>query len=592
MVSNSYLLVPACKEGNGTGHLRRMIDLYRKLKETSSSSLFIPAKIIPEIHKNLLSQGVDPADLYTENLPETALWDFIVVDYRDTPAGIIEILQLKGFLIGIDEGGGSRRGFPFLVDIIPALPNHIKPNISATGLMDLPEKRLYNEASYDEACSDPRKIHITFGGEDPKGLTTILLDFIRIYGYFHKAEITVVIGEKFENDKYGGIIKFLVSPGNLKNILHEYDLVFTSFGLTAFESLAAGVPFVLLNPSSYHHKLSLNCGFYEIGVIKPDRKKLDRFIHDGAEFMSLQRKYIPDEYIDLKDLVLSLNKSEDNCPVCHHDCGDKDLTHRFETRNFYSCPVCGITFQVDFLHSQDSYKKEYFFEDYKKQYGRTYLEDFGNIQKFASSRLKIISRIKPPSVDDGTTLLDVGCAYGPFLLESAKYGYIPTGVEIIPEAASYVQSELGFQVLSGFFEDAYFEKPFDILTMWYVIEHFTDLYLILSRVNRLLKPGGVFAFSTPNSSGITARKSMDLFLKESPFDHISIWNPAITKELLMRFGFRVKRIRVTGHHAERFPGLSKIKSKSGYKIMNLISRALSLGDTFEVYAEKMKEIDG
>jgi hypothetical protein len=85
---------------------------------------------------------------------------------------------------------------------------------------------------------------------------------------------------------------------------------------------------------------------------------------------------------------------------------------------------------------------------------------------------------------------------------------------------------------------------------------------------------------------------MDLFLKESPFDHISIWNPAITKELLMRFGFRVKRIRVTGHHAERFPGLSKIKSKSGYKIMNLISRVLSLGDTFEVYAEKMKEIDG
>ena len=587
MASNSYLLVPTCEEGNGTGHLRRMIDLYRKLKGTSRSSLSIPAQAIPEIHNNILSHGIDPADLYTETLPENDLWDFIVVDYRDTPASLIDILRLKGFLIGIDEGGGSRGGFEFLIDIIPALPNPIKPNISATGLMDLPEKHYYDETSYDY-----EKILITFGGEDSGGLTTTLLDFIKIYGYFHNAEITVVIGEKLVTEKYEGSIKFLVSHGNLKNILHEYDLIFTSFGLTAFESLAAGVPFVLLNPSSYHHKLSLNCGFYEIGVIKPDKKKLDRFIHDGADFISLQRKYIPDEHMDLKDLVLSLNKSENNCPVCHHECGDKDLTHRFETRNFYNCPVCSITFQVNFLHSRDSYKKEYFLEDYKKQYGRTYLEDFGNIQKFGGSRLKIISSIKPSSINDETTLLDVGCAYGPFLLESAKYGYIPTGVEIIPEAARYVQSELGFQVVSGFFEDAYFEEPFDILTMWYVIEHFTDLNLILSRANSLLKPGGIFAFSTPNSSGITARKSMELFLKESPFDHISVWNPAITTKLLMRFGFRVKRIRVTGHHAERFPGLSKIKSKSGYKIMNFISRALKLGDTFEVYAEKMKEIDG
>ena len=586
MVSNSYLLVPSCEEGNGTGHLRRMIDLYRKLKETTGSSVFIPAKAIPEIHKNLLSNGVDPADLYTETLPETEFWDFIIVDYRDTPASLIDILKLKGFLIGIDEGGGSRGGFEFLIDIIPSLGNKTKPNISASGLMDLPAKRLY-----DEECYNDEKILITFGGEDSIGLTTTLLDFIETHGYFHKAEITVVVGEKFVSDKYSGIIKFLVSPGNLKNILHEYDLVFTSFGLTAFESLAAGVPFVLLDPSSYHHKLSLNCGFYEIGVIKPDRKKLDRFIRGGADFLSLQERYIPDEYMDLKDLVLSLNKPEDTCPVCHHECGDEDLTHRFETRNFYTCPVCSVTFQVDFLLSQDSYKKEYFFEDYKKQYGRTYLEDFGNIQKLAGRRLKIISSIKPSFINEETTLLDVGCAYGPFLAESAKYGYIPTGVEIIPEAADYVNSELGFQVLSGSFEDVSLEKTFDILTMWYVIEHFTDLSLVLTRANSLLKPGGIFAFSTPNSSGITGRKSMDLFLKESPLDHISIWNPAITTELLMRFGFRVKRIRITGHHAERFPGLSNIKSKSGYKIMNFISKVLGLGDTFEVYAEKMKEID-
>lgn len=85
---------------------------------------------------------------------------------------------------------------------------------------------------------------------------------------------------------------------------------------------------------------------------------------------------------------------------------------------------------------------------------------------------------------------------------------------------------------------------------------------------------------------------MDLFLKKSPPDHISIWNPEMTTEILKRFGFKVKQIRVTGHHAERFPGFSKIKSKPGYEIMNFVSKVLGLGDTFEVYAVKMKEIDG
>lgn len=550
-------------------------------------SVFIPVGTIPEVHKNLLFSGVTATDLFTGTLPGNDLWDFIVVDYRKTPASLIDLLQPRGFLIGIDEGGTSRGSFTFLIDVIPSPVNPVKPNLSATGLMDLPEKRLYDDPPYNY-----RKIIITFGGEDPENLTASLLDVFKIYGYFQKSEITVVTAKKNIKDLNNEDIKFLVNPANLKDILHEYDLVFTSFGLTAFESLAAGVPFILLDPSPYHHKLSLNCGFHEIGILKPDRKKMDKFIRDKAEFMVLQEKYIPDKYTDLKDIVLSINKTKNDCPVCHHECRASDITHRFETRNFYRCPVCSISFQVSFLLSYNNYKKEYFFEDYKKQYGKTYLEDFESIQKMAVRRIKIIQSIQHLPANNVAALLDVGCAYGPFLAEASKHGYIPTGVEIIQEAVGYVRSELGFQVLSGSFEELSFKKNFDILTMWYVIEHFSDLYLVLAKVNSLLRPGGIFAFSTPNSAGITGKKSMERFLKKSPVDHISIWNPETADKILRRFGFEIKRVRVTGHHAERFPGFSKLKSKSGYKIMNFISRILKLGDTFEIYAQKMKECDG
>ena len=583
MYTNSYLLVPVCNEGNGTGHLRRMIGLYKDLKKNSSAAIFIPETQIPVIHKSLLDDGVVQNDMYLSALPEKKLWDFIVVDYRSSPDDLIYNIAEKGFLIGIDEGGHNRKHFNYLIDIIPSVGSFIKPNIFSTGLMALPERREYSSSVLF------KKILISFGGEDPAGLTNILIEFITKNNYFTESELTVA--GNIEANKYSQSVKKLNNQNNLKDLLKNFDLIFTSFSLTAFESLASGVPFILLNPSSYHKKLSKICGFFEIGVKIPNRKKLDKFISTGQDYKILQKKFIPKRYTKLKDLLLSISKTESICPVCHHSCKSLDIVHRFKTRNFYTCPECRITFQVSFLSDRASYKKEYFFEDYQKQYGRTYLEDFKNIQKYSNERLKIINRINSGFIADRMKLLDIGCAYGPFLVESSMFGYVPSGVEIIPEAAEYVRSEFGFNVFTGFFEDAVFDMPFDVVTMWYVIEHFLNPGEVLTRVNRLLKTGGIFAFSTPSSSGISVRKKKEDFFNNSPMDHITIWNPLISPLVLKRYGFKIKKIRITGHHPERFPGYSGEKSGAGYKILNLLSKLFNLGDTFEVYAVKVKEID-
>lgn len=586
MQSNSYLLVPVCSEGNGTGHLRRMIGLYRELKENSSAAIFIHVAQFSEIHKNLLVNNVEEADIYLLSLPKNKLWDFIVIDYRSISSNLINYLSNKGFLIGIDEGSHNRSSFNYLIDIIPSVGSSVKPNISSTGLMDLPERREYGPSVL---CKNLyKKILISFGGEDPAGLSEKLIEFIGSNNFFPESELTVT--GKIKADRCSPLVKSL-STNNLKDILDDYDLIFTSFGLTAFEALARGVPFILLNPTSYHKILSRKCGFFEIGVKNPNRKKLEQFISAGHNYKELQDQYIPNNYTSLKDLILSVNKTKSICPVCNHSCTPLDIVHRFETKNFYSCPDCHIIFQINFLSYGNSYKKEYFFEDYKKQYGRTYLEDFESIQNLAAGRIEIINSITSFEGIENPGLLDVGCAYGPFLVESSLGGYTPLGVEIIPEAAEYIRSKFGFDVFTGSFEDAVFEKTFDVVTMWYVIEHFMDPGKILSQVNKILKPGGVFAFSTPNSSGISARRKMTAFLKNSPMDHITIWNPEISSIVLKRYGFKIKKIRITGHHPERFPLNSGKKSGPGYKILNLISNLFKLGDTFEVYAVKMKEID-
>jgi SAM-dependent methyltransferase len=128
-----------------------------------------------------------------------------------------------------------------------------------------------------------------------------------------------------------------------------------------------------------------------------------------------------------------------------------------------------------------------------------------------------------------------------------------------------------------------------VVTMWYVIEHLPDLTDALSVVSDLLEPGGVFAFSTPNATGVSARRSLRDFLRNSPPDHFTVWSPRTARRVLARYGFEVTGVRVTGHHPERFPGATRLRDGGpGRRVLLALSRVLGLGDTFEVYAVKRK----
>jgi 2-polyprenyl-3-methyl-5-hydroxy-6-metoxy-1,4-benzoquinol methylase len=191
-------------------------------------------------------------------------------------------------------------------------------------------------------------------------------------------------------------------------------------------------------------------------------------------------------------------------------------------------------------------------------------------------------------------ILDIGCAYGPFLQAAQEAGFFMTiGLDPAESAVQYLKDRLSLFALKGFFPDdcrigpgnlSFWEAEyFDVITMWYVIEHITDVQRALKTVAALLKKGGVFAFSTPSPSGISGRKNLQAFLEKSPADHRTIWDPRRVKRLLDNAGFDVKKIVVTGHHPERFSSRMRFL---GVGPLLKISRLFGLGDTFEVYAVK------
>ncbi|MDR2661613.1 MAG: class I SAM-dependent methyltransferase, partial [Treponema sp.] len=146
---------------------------------------------------------------------------------------------------------------------------------------------------------------------------------------------------------------------------------------------------------------------------------------------------------------------------------------------------------------------------------------------------------------------------------------------------------LHIPVTCGFFPETAPPGPFDVITLWYVIEHFEEPRRVLEAVRNLLGPGGVLAFSTPSCRGISRRKSLRSFLDKSPEDHWTIWNPRRCAALLRRYGFHLKKLVVTGHHPERFPLIGTLKFL--YPLGMFLSRLFALGDTFEAYGVKTED---
>ncbi len=583
-MGKKFLLVPSCKKGNGTGHLQRSILLYGEIKKRASAEILLPCDPpLPSITA-FLEKNICKEDIITGTVPSGRLWDFIIVDKRETEEKEWAVWRERGVVIGIDEGGNERDKFPFLIDILPGVYNDKPANIINPSFMELPSSEYRKHLSSKRGSEKPLSLLISFGGEDPAGLTEHTVASLMTTGLVLPDQITIVKGPLFGNRKFPEGTRVLSSPEFLRNIIFQYDLLFTSFGLTAFEAAAAGIKVVLLNPSKYHRKLSRKAHFFEVGVRKIIKKRLIHALKNPEEIPVPSAGTVSSGIPLLADFLLSLAvPAVQRCPVCSGY--DRSAVERFSDKTFFTCHQCGMRYLISFSATRESYRNDYFFSEYKKQYGKTYLDDFDHIRNLSSKRLHTLSKWT-----EGKRILDVGCAYGPFLKESARKGWIPEGIEIVEEAAAYVRTELGIPVLCASFEQAAVTGRYDAVTMWFVLEHFRNVGTVLEKVNRIVKYGGLFAFSTPNSSGITGKSRRRVFYRQSPGDHFTIWNPRTAKKILRMYGFRVVKIRITGHHPERFPGMFKGTAGIKRKIILFVSVIMRLGDTFEVYAVKRKEI--
>lgn len=587
-VCDTVLLYPCTKKGCGTGHLRRCL----KTAVKSGAFVYIPEN--PELEetdsliKEFKSEGLKDYQI-ARKFPEKNEYNLIVADAFCLDEETASKLSQVAIFCAIDEGGNHTDYCDVLFDILPGYRLDRTANLQDPSFIERPV------SVRSERPSVIKKILVCCGGEDPAGLVEPASAFFR--NSFPDAEVTAIVpAEKLRNPEFNPVsgINYREPVKDLKERLSEYDLIVTHYGFTAFEALSAGCAVVLLSTTKLHENLARKYGFVCL-----DRKDLEN--PDSARLVKDMEKLFP-KVIDaektksLPEKIKYLSHGRRYaCPVCGEHSPDNEIIARIEERTFRRCNKCSMIYISWNNAVPMKYEKEYFAEQYKNQYGRTYLEDFDSIKKTGLRRIQEIQSALRLKDKGSAKVLDIGCAYGPFLSAANEKGWLPYGTDIAPDAVDYVRSKLLFPAVVSKFPDfnpmsEFGLNQFEAVTMWYVIEHFSDLKSVLEKISLLVKKGGIFAFSTPSAEGVSGRKNRNSFFETSPSDHFTIWEPSKVSKILKPFGFEVVKIVSTGHHPERFP---KVRDSNAgkddfmFKYYGFLSRTLKLGDTFEVYCRKI-----
>jgi predicted TPR repeat methyltransferase len=157
-----------------------------------------------------------------------------------------------------------------------------------------------------------------------------------------------------------------------------------------------------------------------------------------------------------------------------------------------------------------------------------------------SSRVRFVQRHAARSA---RRLLDVGCGAGYFCERARRAGFDVWGSDVSDWASADAARLFGLDVTLGNFEDMKIgHAPFDVVTMWHVLEHVPDLGKTIAKVREILSPGGLFAAEVPDCSSYDAVRYGDAWRGWSLPYHNWHLTPATVRRLLESRGFRVVRL--------------------------------------------------
>ncbi|TVQ86087.1 MAG: class I SAM-dependent methyltransferase [Bacteroidetes bacterium] len=182
-------------------------------------------------------------------------------------------------------------------------------------------------------------------------------------------------------------------------------------------------------------------------------------------------------------------------------------------------------------------------EELKKLYSKKYFhgdEYFDYYSDRVIIQKNFLKRIKKIDIATGSSILDIGCAYGFFgdlLMRKYNNQLSYTGIDISNDATEYGRKQLGLNLITGDYLKQKFPNKFSHVFMWDVIEHLKHPELFIQKISRDISEGGLIYLTTADINSFMAKIRGRKWRMIHPPSHLHYFSSKTIKLLLKNNGF-------------------------------------------------------
>ncbi len=230
------------------------------------------------------------------------------------------------------------------------------------------------------------------------------------------------------------------------------------------------------------------------------------------------------------------------CPFCGSDkmkdfLKVKDYFLSKENFSISTCRNCGLKFTNprpgDDKLSYYYQSEKYYSHSKKKNAFIPWLYQIIKRQNIKTKYHQII-----PKKQSGR-MLDIGCGTGDFLLYCRQNTWQISGVEPDQGARKIAEELLGEKIFSVNETNLWANSMFDLITMWHVLEHVSNLNKQFIELHRLLKKGGKLVLALPNFQSDDAGYYKENWAAWDVPRHLYHFNEEVITQIASKYGFEL-----------------------------------------------------
>ena len=275
------------------------------------------------------------------------------------------------------------------------------------------------------------------------------------------------------------------------------------------------------------------------------------------------------------------------CPLCSSD--NSREAFKIDGFSYHECSYCDSLYTkphlrdgvLDALYSDGTYQV---YQDNLVKKGKEIRKGVLEERKFFQIKKFINKNIDP-------MLLDIGCGSGTFLDVCKQNGWHIEGVDPSPSASQSVLENYNIEVHQGDFNKIKFNKTFDVITLWGVLEHMSDPIATIKKAKELLNKDGMVIFEVPSADCFISE-----YLKKNNFSptryiesgrHNIFFSKKVIKQIAENFNLKIEYLESNGLDIQTIL-LEEFENKITDKIINIQDTLndLLLGDHYRVFIRK------